>query len=130
MTKKELIKRADYIFSKWIKDKYEVNGFIRCYTCGRVFSREDIENGHFIVRDHKSLRWEQNNARPQCKWMCNRQKKGNIIVYEENLAKELKMDLFFLEDNKNDFGTYYIDILNDIKTTDLRDVINYYKERK
>ena len=129
MTKKELIKQADILFSKWIKDKYEVNGFIRCYTCKRVFERGYIECGHYIPRAYLSLRYDLNNARPQCE-QCNRFKHGNIEVYEENLAKELKMDLFFLEDNKNDFGTYYIDILNDIKTTDLRDVINYYKERK
>jgi hypothetical protein len=84
-------KKRDILFSKQIKDKYDVNGFIRCYTCGAVHPRSEIEAGHYKSRRYINTRWDEMNVKPQC-IMCNRTLRGNVNVFRNKLIEEYGLD--------------------------------------
>lgn len=81
-TGEDLVSLADILFSKLIKLLFPAY----CYTCGR--SDLVLECGHFVKRACWALRWCTHNARPQC-IECNREKDGNVKVFENKLRKEL-----------------------------------------
>lgn len=83
-----LIKRADEIFSQWLRLKYaDKNGRCRCYTCDRLMYWTAIQCGHYKRRGNILLRWSENNCRPQCP-ECNCEKGG----METEFAKRLNME--------------------------------------
>lgn len=77
---KDAMTLADIYFSRYIrlKHSFEHNGerFVNCYTCPTVVLIKESDNGHFIKREHKSVRYDENNCRPQCK-ICNGDTKHN-----------------------------------------------------
>ena len=50
--------------------------------------KKKIHAGHYLSRYYKAARWHEDNARPQC-FMCNIWKKGDPIVFRQNLIKEI-----------------------------------------
>jgi 5-methylcytosine-specific restriction endonuclease McrA len=96
-----LKKKLDTIFSIYIRQKYEVDGLVECYTCGVQKPIPQMQNGHFWSRSNLSVRWDEDNCRPQCSG-CNVFKHGNYIVYTQKMMQELGEDLFeALELKKN-----------------------------
>jgi len=99
--KKELTPRqkamnsADTWFSRYIRLKHsEVIGDIivcTCITCNDKHGIKSIDAGHYVNRDHKLVRFNENNARPQCH-QCNRFKSGKHAIFGINLAKEIGID--------------------------------------
>jgi hypothetical protein len=62
----KLIASLDKVFSEYIRRKdADENGYVRCYTSGKIFHWKDIQCGHFISRRHLSTRWYEKNAKPQ-----------------------------------------------------------------
>ena len=60
-----------------------------------------MQNGHFWSRSNLSVRWDEDNCRPQCSG-CNVFKHGIYIVYTQKMMQELGEDLFeALELKKN-----------------------------
>lgn len=100
----KLIKEADRLFSIRVRKDYrctvggawlypidETTGDIissYCYTCGRVYPIKKLHCGHYLSRFYKAARWNYDNARPQC-MMCNLWKRGDPIVFRQNLIKEI-----------------------------------------
>ena len=83
------IKLLDTAFSKAVRQKWaDRTGWSACYTCGKRSHWKGLQNGHYISRKHKNLRWEWDNCRPQCVG-CNMFKGGEPITFRENLVKEL-----------------------------------------
>lgn len=84
--------RADMWFSRYIRLKHSVliSGQIvcTCYTCNTMHTIKDIENGHWQRRGYKITRFDENNARPQCK-KCNYFHSGVPEVFEKNLIRDL-----------------------------------------
>ena len=83
-----LKKKLDALFSTYIRTKYSKNGICTCYTCGKKLPIKSIQNGHFVPRQYLATRWEEKNCRPQC-WGCNGYGKGQILVFEEHLIKDI-----------------------------------------
>lgn len=81
---------ADIYFSRYIRLLHSEDGLCTCYTCGKVLPIKEIENGHFMKREHKTTRYHENNCRPQCK-TCNGDTKhnGKQLEFEENLINEI-----------------------------------------
>lgn len=79
------IKKADEIFSKYIRLKYQKNGYIICFTCGKYLLIGECDAGHFVGREHKSTRFLEKNVHPQCQW-CNRFKEGQKDEYALRLV--------------------------------------------
>ncbi len=97
-----LKKKADAIFSTYIRLKYaDENLDVKCFTCDKVMPYKKIQNGHFYSRAILSLRYDEQNCRPQC-YGCNIAKKGNYIEYYKRLEKEIgKGGMDFLEHKRH-----------------------------
>jgi len=67
-------------------------GYVSCYTCGSRLEWKEAQNGHFIRRGHTSVRWSEDNCRPQC-YICNMNKDGMEEAFEENLRDDLGDEL-------------------------------------
>jgi hypothetical protein len=81
---------ADKYFSRFIRLYFSFNGSCTCYTCGTIKPILEVDNGHYMKREHKATRFELNNARPQCK-NCNGDTKhnGKQIEFREHLVNEI-----------------------------------------
>lgn len=89
MNFKEAIKLADRDFSKFIRvrDCLRTTGTRergRCFTCGDEHPIAELQCGHFITRDCKTLRFHPKNAHAQNPY-CNMVLSGNIPVYRINM---------------------------------------------
>lgn len=87
---KNAMKLADTYFSRFIRLAYSEGGKCTCYTCGIIKSIKEIDNGHYMKREHKSTRYDEQNCRPQCK-TCNGDIKhnGKQVEFRINLINEI-----------------------------------------
>ena len=88
--RKTLVKKLDAIFSEYIRRKHaNKNGIVKCYTCNKkaYWKGEGMQNGHFISRKSRILRWREDNCKPQC-YSCNCHFYGRQYVFALNLNKE------------------------------------------
>ncbi len=83
-----LKRKLDTVFSRYVRQKYLVDGLVACYTCGNRKTINKIQNGHFISRQYLATRWSEDNCRPQC-WGCNGYGRGQILIFEEKLIEEI-----------------------------------------
>lgn len=93
-TKKQLIKEADDAFSEYMRLKNsDWRGNVACYTCGAVkyWQKDGMQNGHFIKRDRMSLRYSEDNCRPQCVG-CNIFRNGNYIEFTLRMIRDIGID--------------------------------------
>ena len=94
-SRKSLVKKLDTIFSEYIRRKYaDKNGNVKCYTCNtkKYWKGEGMQNGHFISRSSRILRWSPENCRPQC-YACNCMRYGQNYIFAMNLNKEYGFDI-------------------------------------
>lgn len=88
MTKRStVVRKLDSIFSKYIRLKYAKAGKVDCYTCGVVKSVSEMQAGHFQSRAKYSVRWDEDNVRPQCAG-CNMRNGGQQYVFGQRLNEE------------------------------------------
>ena len=76
-------KKADSVFSTYIRNKYAVNGYVMCVTCGILKPPKKMQAGHYIPRNILSTRYYEKNVHPQC-YGCNVCKNGakdNYALY-------------------------------------------------
>ena len=79
------LKTADKYFSLYIRARdADDKGVIRCISCGDPVHWKKADAGHFIKRQHKSLRFSEKNVNGQCR-SCNWLKQGNDINYAKGL---------------------------------------------
>lgn len=100
-TRSALRKDADAIFSKYIRHKHaDDNGYIRCYTCGKVRLVKEMQCGHFISRTKYATRFDEDNCRPQCV-ACNMFHEGNGYIFGKKLEAEgIDVEALFIKSNK------------------------------
>lgn len=116
-----LEKKLDRIFSDLVRRKAaDPYGKVQCVTCGKSMHWKESHAGHFIKRQHRSLRWNPLNCHPQCSG-CNVFRGGQQDEYSAYVIKRYGIDIF----NK----------LMQIKHTtvkftrvDLEDMIESYRE--
>ena len=53
---------------------------------------EGMQNGHFISRSSRILRWNEQNCRPQC-YACNCMRYGQNYIFAMNLNTEYGYDI-------------------------------------
>ncbi|MGA1073426.1 MAG: recombination protein NinG [Pseudohongiellaceae bacterium] len=71
-TKKTLKRQTDEVFSKYVlHSRADSNGQLTCITCERRLPIAECDCGHFIGRRIESLRYDERNVAPQCRY-CNR----------------------------------------------------------
>lgn len=81
-SRSKLIKELDSVFSKYIRMKYAFDGKVQCKSCGKIDDVKNMQNGHYISRQHYSTRWVEKNCHPQCVG-CNIFKNGNYPEYSK-----------------------------------------------
>jgi hypothetical protein len=73
-------------FSRYIRLRDTHNGRCKCFTCWRSFHPKEMEAGHFVKRDRKSVKYHEKNCHAQCHW-CNQPQDGNAGRYAVELDK-------------------------------------------
>ena len=84
-------KRADRLFSLWIRQRDAVDGICRCVTCGTPHAWRSIHCGHFMSRRHESTRYLEVNAHAQC-IHCNTYDQGRQFEHGQEIDKSYKRD--------------------------------------
>jgi len=80
--------RLDKVFSEYIRLRdSDENGICKCITCGAYHHWKNMDCGHFIKRQHKSLRYNEINCNAQCR-KCNWLGQGEDVKYKEALQKK------------------------------------------
>lgn len=121
-TMADLREQLDRVFSVFIRISYaDWQGYVSCYTCGRRLPWQEAQCGHFIRRGHSSVRFHEDNCRPQC-IDCNEYRGGMEDSFEEHL--------------RDDLGDEAVDLLIALGRTEkqftddeYRDKIHYYRSK-
>lgn len=66
----QLIRKADDVFSKYIRKYYSISGYCYCFICSKRLRISEAQTGHFIDRDQMPTRYDQLNCHPVCRY-CN-----------------------------------------------------------
>lgn len=86
--KPNLIKKLDKVFSAYIRLRDTMpSGFFKCISCNQIKPFEQGDNGHYVNRQHMSLRFSEMNCNMQCR-KCNRFDEGNIMGYRQSLVRK------------------------------------------
>lgn len=81
--------KLDAVFSLFIRLTYSDHaGYASCYTCAKRLHWTQLQCGHYLSRGNHAVRWDKDNARPQCK-DCNEFNSGRQDVFRENLIDDL-----------------------------------------
>lgn len=88
-TTAQLKKILDQVFSQFVRQKYaDEDGMVDCWTCSKRLHWKEMQNGHFVSRQHLATRYSEDNCRPQCVG-CNVFGGGKVSVFAERLEREL-----------------------------------------
>lgn len=84
----ELIKEAEAVFNRRIRERDTVNGYGRCISCDELFSFEELQAGHYLpAGSNAAVRFDDINVNGQCA-ECNCNKHGNQESYRKGLIKK------------------------------------------
>ena len=122
MTKKELVKVLDKVFSEYIRlDEATDYGYVNCFTCGAGHRWKDIDCGHFIPRAREATRYDPMNCKPQCK-RCNRFRSGEHDIFRHGLIEVHGKEAIEQMEQKARLGGSY-------DAYQLREMIIEYREK-
>ena len=117
-TTSQLKKELDKVFSIYIRQKYEKNGQVQCYTCGKTFHWKEIQNGHFVSRTQLATRYDERNCKPQCVG-CNIFGGGRIATFANYLERE----------EEGIVARLYREAQKIVKDFPYQEKIDFYKEK-
>lgn len=118
-SKPNLVKKLDRIFSLYIRLRDVMpNGYVRCISCGKIKSFEDVDCGHFHSRRHMATRFNEDNCHAECKFD-NRFSADHLIGYQRNLIQKIGQQRFDLL-NVNAHSTCHF------TNSELEDMIVHY----
>lgn len=102
------LKNADTVYSKFIRKKYLIGDYIRCFTCSKMKPFDEMDCGHFVSRSHMSTRFFEKNTHPQCRW-CNRFQEGMKDEYALALMKKYGQKIIEeLNEKKNEIKQFSV----------------------
>ena len=85
ISRKNLVKRLDSVFSLFIRLREADNGMVKCFTCEKVSHyKKHMQCGHFQSRKNYSTRWDPINCQVQC-YGCNVMQQGRQYQFGLNL---------------------------------------------
>ncbi len=87
MTRKQIIKKLDSVFSEYIRRRNSVDDISECFTCGKKDHWKKLQCGHFQSRKHYSTRFDEINCQTQCAG-CNVFRYGEQFIFGKNLNKK------------------------------------------
>lgn len=86
-SERKLIEKLDKVFSLFIRIRDTKNGVFSCISCGKNKPYSQADAGHFINRQHLSVRFDEVNVNAQCR-KCNRFQEGNNQGYRLGLISK------------------------------------------
>ena len=93
ISRKNIVKRLDTIFSLYIRLRVANNEMVECFTCGKISHyKKNMQCGHFQSRSSYSTRWDPNNCQVQC-YGCNVMQQGRQYQFGLNLEKNMAKGL-------------------------------------
>ena len=117
------VRAADNAFSLFIRtrDAQPFSGtHFRCISCGKIKPIEQADCGHYINRQHMSLRYSELNCHAQCRH-CNRFDEGNVQEYRRHLIEKLGEEkVVLLEAMKH--------TSNKLSVFELKAIASHYKQ--
>lgn len=117
-----LIKKADTVFSQYIRQRYaNNNGIAECFTCGKKDHWKNLQCGHFMSRKHYSTRWDETNCQVQCAG-CNVFRYGEQYKFGRNLDIELGVGTADSLETKSRQIMKYSNV-------EILELINHYKKK-
>lgn len=85
---KSLEKKLDKIFSDYTRLRAaDQGGTVRCVTCPKLMYWKEADCGHWIKRQHRSVRWDERNVGPQCQ-RCNHFLGGAQDEFAQHIVAE------------------------------------------
>lgn len=118
--KSKLKAKAWAEFSKYIRNKYAIDGSAKCYTCGKLKTIKELQAGHGIGGRGNSILFEERVVRPQCAG-CNIFGRGQYRIFTRKLIAELGLDVY-------DELTTQADTLKKLTEKDLQEIYEKYKK--
>jgi hypothetical protein len=95
--------KLDGMFSEWIRrSSADEGGTVGCVTCGKLmyWKNDGAQAGHFIKRQHRSVRWDERNVHVQCVY-CNKWRNGEEGQHGDYIIRthgiDAHQDLFRLK---------------------------------
>ena len=120
MTRKQLVKRLDNVFSQYIRLRNaNALGIAECYTCGKQDHWKKLQCGHFQSRKHYGTRWDETNCQVQCSGC-------NVFKYGEQYKFGVRLDKDFGQGTAEDLHAKAIQITT-YSNADLEGLITKYK---
>ena len=119
----QLKKDLDKVFSLYIRLKAaDGGGFVQCVTCNVIrHYKDNMDNGHYVSRNHLSTRWYEKNCHVQCRG-CNRFGNGRLDEYALFLTGEYGPDILWkLNQKKHEQVKFGLPAL--------REMIQTYKDK-
>ena len=66
-----LEEKLDAVFSRYIRlAAADEGGTVQCITCQKLLHWKESQCGHWVKRQHRSVRWDERNVGVQCR-RCN-----------------------------------------------------------
>ena len=101
-------KTLDDLFSIFIRRRHaDSEGYVKCFTCGKIAKWKEMQCGHFQSRVKLATRWDEINCQVQCV-ACNIFGEGNKPAFAGNLVEKfginILQDLEMKSFNKFDRG--------------------------
>mgnify|MGYP000008572509 FL=1 len=88
ISRKNLVKRLDTVFSLYIILREADNEMVECFTCGKISHyKKNMQCGHFQSRGAYSTRWDPTKCQVQC-YGCNVMQQGRQYQFGLNLEKK------------------------------------------
>jgi hypothetical protein len=111
-------KRIDPPFHRYIRLRdTNADGYGKCCTCDKPIHFFDGDAGHFVPRQHKATRWNEENVNLQCKY-CNQWEGGAQYAYSKFLGSEKSDELVMLSRQ-----------IHKLSDAEFEDIYYYYKEK-
>lgn len=90
-----LIKKLDRIFSTYIRLRdADESGTCACVTCGKLDHYKNMHCGHFIKRQHQSVRFDERNTAAQCV-RCNLHMGGCQDEYGAHISQKYGHEVLY-----------------------------------
>lgn len=81
----ELLKLAEIVFNKWIRNRDKGNhGSFVCICCRKSHLNENMDAGHMFPKTYSALRFHEDNVWGQYNG-CNRLEYGNVEEFKRNV---------------------------------------------
>lgn len=120
------MERADEWFSRFIRMKYRIKGgdevLNRCIVSGKVKFAKNMDCGHCFSRGVKSLRYDEDNCRPQNRSSNRFKGEQDHYTFKDNLKKEIGEERFNRLEEKRKWHTTYTE-------SDYRNIADKYRKK-